>query len=275
MAILPYLYFLLTPYSYPWFIIPCGILSLIAIKRVLQNNSEYLKEKNVYCLSIHFSIFLVINLINVISNFYFGGFPYSLVIINFWGLILAFKTVKTLAKDTKYDTFFFKHFLVYSSVGFALFLIYCYGFCHVDLVPVKNMNKKILFHSSHGIEKFHRINVHDVRTHKHGLKVKGKRQVGGGNGDRIEGRFKNRQEPVKKPEPVKTIKEPQPNVYKEVTHCTRDFFFGIFFFALPMTLWSILLFIHLLVHKKNYVVDLVLLNNLLLMKVKNKKNLKL
>jgi hypothetical protein len=78
LILFPWIYFMFTPYSYPWFIIPNGIILLIAALKKIRCKKELLQEKNVYCLSIHSAFYITINLILVISNFYAGGFPWRL-----------------------------------------------------------------------------------------------------------------------------------------------------------------------------------------------------
>jgi len=125
--------------------------------------------------------------------------------------------------------------MVYSCVVFFLFLIYCYGFCHTELVLVKYGNKN-------SYQKNYRV-LH------HGLPHQGDRNYDGNYGKKKSDKIKTKpqQPPAKPTQPPVKPSQPNPKIeiYREKTHCYRDFFFGLLFFALPMTIWSLILFIHL------------------------------
>jgi len=214
-----------SPYSYPWFIIPCGILILIASIKMIKRKKEMLTEKNIFCLSIHGAFFIVLNLIFIISNFYLGGFPWSLLIINTWTLILSFRIINIFAKNTKYNSAFFKHFLIYSSFGIFLFLIYCYSGCKT--VRIENYDNDYASYINRyqdihwGHLKNHHINSHHPK---------------------IEPEFGRSSD----------IKRNQPD-YKLVTICERNHIFGLFFYFIPMSIWSIILFIHFLLSNRRIV----------------------
>jgi len=80
-----------TPYSYPWFIIPVGIILLFTSLKFIKNQKEYLYEKDLYYVSIFSTFYIIFNSIFIISNFYFGGFPWSLLILNTSTFLLLLK----------------------------------------------------------------------------------------------------------------------------------------------------------------------------------------
>jgi hypothetical protein len=126
---LPYLYFIFTPLSYPWFMIPCGIILGLFVNKKIKQNREYLEDKKMFCMTRNLAAFIITNSILVISNFYFGGMPWSLMIVSFWGMILLIKAIKIFHPVSKYNTPLFRHYLVYSTFGFCSFIFYCYFDC--------------------------------------------------------------------------------------------------------------------------------------------------
>jgi len=82
------------------------------------------------CFTKNLNAFIIVNSILVISNFYSRGMPWSLFVINFWGLILLIKGIKIFYPESKYNSPLFKHYLIYSSFGFFLFLLYSYIGCN-------------------------------------------------------------------------------------------------------------------------------------------------
>jgi len=178
MSLLPWAYFIFTPYGFPWFIIPCGILLSLKLVKVARNNKEKLQDK--FRLTVHSIFYVIFNAIFIISNLYLGGFPVALLIFNTWSLFFAIHAIRVFKKDSKYNSKFFTHFLVYNSVGFTLFIIYCYGFCITETVKSHNRG---------------------VANEKHII-------------------------------------------------CPKNPVFGLLFVGLPMAIWSIILFLHLLVTKK-------------------------
>jgi len=85
MSLLPWAYFIFTPYGFPWFIIPCGILLSLKLVKVARNNKEKLQDK--FRLTVHSIFYVLFNAIFIISNLYLGGFPVALLIFNTWSLL--------------------------------------------------------------------------------------------------------------------------------------------------------------------------------------------
>jgi len=132
----PWLYFMTTPYGFPWFIFPNGLILLIAaIKKIKRkyNNVEDQEGKSLKFLSIHAAFYIIINSLIIITNIYTNGYPFSLLILDISTLIIALHYLRTKGKNTKYNDSFFKHFLIYIFVGAFLFLIYSYSGCYNNI----------------------------------------------------------------------------------------------------------------------------------------------
>jgi len=123
LLLFPIINFLWSPYGYPWFIIPWGIAILVGGIRCIRKHAETMEEKK---FKLHKLVYLVINGFFIISNFYFGGFPWAMYPAFIWGAFLGIHIIKY--KKMK-DSGFKIHLLIYLIVSALIFLTYCFATC--------------------------------------------------------------------------------------------------------------------------------------------------
>lgn len=126
----PLLSFWFSPYGFPFYIYPCGLILGIAALVKIRKKKDELKEKNVYGLLIHAVLFSVINGIFVWSNIWGGGFPWSIFTLSTGGLFLTIHALKTKYKGSKYNTKFHIHALFFAVFALLVFTTYIFGTCH-------------------------------------------------------------------------------------------------------------------------------------------------
>jgi hypothetical protein len=135
--LLPLLYCLFTPFAFPWFIYPCGLILAFKGFRKLKENKEDLTTEGVYKLYVHTLIFATVNILNFIACLWLRTIFASSVVAIVWGAALAVHALKTKYQKSKRNNSFFIHAMFFVAFLLVFFVIYT----HITCVPQHHQPK--------------------------------------------------------------------------------------------------------------------------------------
>eukprot|EP01080_Neovahlkampfia_damariscottae_P008566 gene8566-391_t len=125
----PLVYCVFTPFGFPWFIYPCGImLSVVAFKKI-KKQKEKLKEEGVYRFYIHALVFVVLNGFNFIACLWWRTLFFAVSMGSVWGSLLAVHALKSKYQKSKKNNGFFIHALIFGAFLLASFVTYTHISC--------------------------------------------------------------------------------------------------------------------------------------------------
>ena len=125
----PLIYCVFTPFSFPWFIYPCGFMAAIFAFKKLKKQKEELKAQGLYKFQIHVLVFTFMNVINFIGCLWWRSIFFAVSVLSFWGSLLAIHALKTKYQKSKKNNGFFIHFLIFSGLLIASFITYTHATC--------------------------------------------------------------------------------------------------------------------------------------------------
>jgi hypothetical protein len=136
--LLPLLYCLFTPFSFPWFIYPCGLILAFKGFSKLKENKETLTTEGVYKLYVHALFYATVNILNIIGCLWMRTIFAASVVAIVWGAGLVTHALKTKYQKSKRNNSFFIHAMFFGAFLLIFFVIYTHITCVAKERPMNN-----------------------------------------------------------------------------------------------------------------------------------------